>query len=376
VQEPDPARPAPATAALSASLLERLGGQPMGLGDLDAIRLLLRGNSVIDWHRVHFQTRADVDRFLRLHLLDLRNAEDRARLQHVHREAVNYLIQHLGLQFPPELIDPDDVRDIFVLASQTGGFRRKQIHACVILKLMHVISHMDAAELRFQTSLSESAILELAEQRIVRAAARMREAGFPIAAFYGSRKTRNSIITKLLAKKENTAVTIFDKLRFRIVTEERAEVVPALGWLIRELVPFNFVIPGQSHNSLVPLEALLTATAPPARATDLHSVDAEGEAGLDSNPFSGDSFRIINFIIDLPVRVPDAVHPAGAAGQLLGRTVLALVEFQVLDRETARCNEEGQNAHHFYKDRQRAIVETRLRKGGRHKPGRVHPAAG
>jgi uncharacterized protein (TIGR04552 family) len=204
----------------------------------------------------------------------------------------------------------------------------------------------------------------------------MREAGFPIAAFYGSRKTRNSIITKLLAKKENTAVTIFDKLRFRIVTEERAEVVPALGWLIRELVPFNFVIPGQSHNSLVPLEALLTATAPPARATDLHSVDAEGEAGLDSNPFSGDSFRIINFIIDLPVRVPDAVHPAGAAGQLLGRTVLALVEFQVLDRETARCNEEGQNAHHFYKDRQRAIVETRLRKGGRHKPGRVHPATG
>ncbi len=376
MQEPDPARPAPATAALSASLLERLGGQPMGLGDLDAIRLLLRGNSVIDWHRVHFHSRADVDRFLRLHLLDLRNAEDRARLQHVHREAVNYLIQHLGLQFPPELIDPDDVRDIFVLASQTGGFRRKQIHACVILKLMHVISHMDAAELRFQTSLSESAILELAEQRIVRAAARMREAGFPIAAFYGSRKTRNSIITKLLAKKENTAVTIFDKLRFRIVTEERAEVVPALGWLIRELVPFNFVIPGQSHNSLVPLEALLTATAPPARATDLHSVDAEGEAGLDSNPFSGDSFRIINFIIDLPVRVPDAVHPAGAAGQLLGRTVLALVEFQVLDRETARCNEEGQNAHHFYKDRQRAIVETRLRKGGRHKPGRVHPAAG
>jgi uncharacterized protein (TIGR04552 family) len=376
VQEPDPARPAPATAALSASLLERLGGQPMGLGDLDAIRLLLRGNSVIDWHRVHFHSRAEVDRFLRLHLLDLRNPEDRARLQHVHREAVNYLIQHLGLQFPPELIDPDDVRDIFVLASQTGGFRRKQIHACVILKLMHVISHMDAAELRFQTSLSESAILELAEQRIVRAAARMREAGFPIAAFYGSRKTRNSIITKLLAKKENTAVTIFDKLRFRIVTEERAEVVPALGWLIRELVPFNFVIPGQSHNSLVPLEALLSATNPPARATDLHSVDAEREAGLDSNPFSGDSFRIINFIIDLPVRVPDAVHPAGAAGQLLGRTVLALVEFQVLDRETARCNEEGQNAHHFYKDRQRAIVETRLRKGGRHKPGRVTPAVG
>lgn len=369
MQQPDLASPAAPT-TLGASLLQRLGGQPLGVADLDAIRLLLRGNSVIDWHRVHFAVREDVDRFLRLHLLDLRQAEDRARLAHVHRDAVTYLMQHLGLQFPPELIDPDDVRDIFLLASQTGGFRRKQIHACVILKLMHVISHMDAAELRFQTSLSESAILELAEQRILDAAARMRASGFPIADFYGSRKTRNSIITKLLAKKENTAVTIFDKLRFRIVTEERDQVIPALGWLIRELVPFNFVIPGQSHNSLIPLQGLLSAGATPLRPEDLHRPDGDDVDGLDTNPFSGDSFQIVNFITDMPVRVPEAVHPAGVEGPLLGRTVLALVEFQVLDRETARSNEEGQNAHHFYKERQRAIVETRLRKGGRHRNSR------
>ena len=353
------------SASIHSSLLQRLGGRALALGDLDAIRLLLRGNSIIDWHRVHFHDRSDVDHFLKLHLLDMTVPEDRLRLQHVHREAVNYLIQHLGLQFPPELIEPADVRDIFLLASQTGGFRRKQIHACVILKLMHVVSHMDAAELRFQTSLSESAILELAEQRIVQAAERMRAAGFPLAAFYGSRKTRNSIITKLLAKKENTAVTIFDKLRFRIVTEEREQVVSALAWLIREIVPFNFVIPGQSHNNLVNLELMREAGAFGELQGELQNI-GEGPS-IDANPASGDNFQIINFIIDLPVRVPDNVHPAGNAGQLLGRSVLALVEFQVLDRETARANEEGQNAHHFYKERQRAVVETRLRKGGRHR---------
>ena len=44
-----------------------------------------------------------------------------------------------------------------------------------------------------------------------------------------------------------------------------------------------------------------------------------------------------------------------------------MVEFQVIDRQTAQANEEGENAHRLYKDRQREIVEARLRKGGRRK---------
>ena len=51
-------------------LLTALSGEPLSLGDVDAVRLLLKGNSVIDWNRAHFGTRDDVDRFLRLHLLD------------------------------------------------------------------------------------------------------------------------------------------------------------------------------------------------------------------------------------------------------------------------------------------------------------------
>jgi uncharacterized protein (TIGR04552 family) len=43
------------------------------------------------------------------------------------------------------------------------------------------------------------------------------------------------------------------------------------------------------------------------------------------------------------------------------------VEFQVLDQATARSNEEGENAHELYKERQRAIVDKRLKRGGRWK---------
>ena len=40
------------------------------IGDLTAIRNLLRGGSVIDWHRLYFTERDEVDRFLRVNEMD------------------------------------------------------------------------------------------------------------------------------------------------------------------------------------------------------------------------------------------------------------------------------------------------------------------
>jgi uncharacterized protein (TIGR04552 family) len=351
---------------LSASLAAHLNERPLDLADIEAVRLVLQGSSVIDWHRMHFKTRSQVDRFLGHHMLDWKDAEDRRRVNYVHGEAVNYLEEHLKLQFPTELREPEDVRDLLIIASETGGFRRRQIMACVILKLMHVINHMEAAELRFQTPLSEADLMDLAERRIVAAADRMRGEDFPLVAFYGSRKSRNSIITKLLSKKENTAATIFDKLRFRIVTEKQEHIIPAIAWLTRELFPFNYVIPGQSQNNLVDLAGHIEASAQESELGDLQALrTGPDNQAPEINPFSGGSYRMVNFIVDFPVRVDHLMNVR--YGALLGRTVFVLVEFQVLDRETARANEEGENAHRLYKDRQRAIVGRRLKKGVRRK---------
>jgi len=332
---------------------------------LEVVRLILRGNSVIDWHRSNFHDLESVDRFLRLHMLDPNDPEDNRRLRFVYGESVNYLQEHLGLHFPDDLKDPEDIREVFLIASQTGGFRRRQIQACVILKLMHVINHLEAAELKHQTPLSEADLLDLAERRIVAAADQMRKEGFPLVAFYGSRKTRNSIITKLIAKKENTAVTIFDKLRFRIVTEEPEQILPAIAWLKHNLFPFNYVIPGQSHNNLVEMAEILKRPEYLGLEQMLQGGDEGEDINPEENPFSGEDYRMVNFIVDFPVRVDHLVNVR--YGSLLGRTVFVLVEFQVLDRETAKLNEEGDNAHHLYKERQRAIVSARLKKGGRWK---------
>ncbi|MBM76118.1 MAG: TIGR04552 family protein [Proteobacteria bacterium] len=349
---------------LHASLIEALGGD-IGLSDLEAVRLLLRGSSVIDWNRANFRSYEEVDRFFSLHQFFLEDSDDLQRIYGLHRSAVTYLEEHLGLRFPKELRHPEDVRELFLLASIKQGFSRFQILACVILKLMHVLHHLDAAELRFQIPLSEAALLDETAKHIEKAAARMKESGLAINSFYGNRKSRNSIITKLLAKRENIAATVFDKLRFRIITERKEDILPSLVWLSRELFPFNYVIPNQSSNTLMSFQQMIETDDFLGLRSVLTSNGVYVKEELteeQKNSFSGKSYKIINFIVDLPIRID---HLVDLEDNSLGKVVFVMVEFQVLDLETAQHNEEGENAHIFYKSRQLKQVKARLRMGGR-----------
>jgi len=332
------------------------------LQDAESVRLLLTGESVIDWQRLALHDLDAVDRFLSCHGLHVDEPEDRERLRYVFNEAVSYLEEHLHLRFPQELRDPDDVRRVFLWASQFGGFRRTQILSCVILKLMHVIHHMEAADLKFKTAISEEQLLELAQRSLLQTANEMQESGLNVLAFYGNRKSRSAVITKLLAKRESVAATIFDKLRFRIVVETEDDLLPALAWLTRHAFPFNYIIPDQSHNNLLPLadiERRLRAQDRPAYQTIDHDDEDEGPR----NEFSGATYRTINWIIDYPVRIPASTP--GVFSFELGRVVFVMVEFQLIDEATARRNEEGENAHALYKARQHRVVASRLKRGTR-----------
>jgi uncharacterized protein (TIGR04552 family) len=331
--------------------LPRLGPQ-----DRDAVLLALHGGSVVDWHGLSFRSYEEVNQFLKLWLCDpSEHAWARERLQYVYNQAVNYLEEHLGLTFRPEVRRPRDVRDAFLRASMRERFSRDRIQYCAVLKLVHVINHLEMQELRSQSAFREIDLIELANEKVLAAAERMR-AALPLRAFYGNRKTRPSVITKLLAKRESTAATVFDKLRFRIVTETRDEIVPALAWLFRNLVPFPAVIPGESVNSL------LNAAELEALAGDHSEVLAALRGAKQAvNPHSGAVYQVVNFIVDLPVRVYDipGVH-APSRRALLGEAVPVLVEFQVVDAASEERNEEGESAHDAYKRRQRVRVCERL----------------
>lgn len=351
---------------VNASILNALSGA-LSLSDLETVRLILHGNSIIDWNRANFRTLEEAQRFIELHHFSFSNPNDVRRLRYLRDSSITYLEDQFQLRFPDDIKYAQDIRSIFLMASQTGGFRRRQILCCAVLKLMHVLQHLDAAELRHQIPLAEADLLEIAAQKIDRVGRKIMQSGLPIISFYGSRKARNSIITKLLAKSENIAATVFDKLRYRIVTEHPQDIVPTLVWLSHHLFPFNYVIPGESHNNLASLKNMAKKSIYAELLSSLESngIEQEIEQEQDENSFSGSNYRIINFIVDVPVRIDHVIQ--SAQYRTLGHVLYVMVEFQILDKETAIQNEEGDSAHRLYKQRQLDQVRIRLRKGGRNK---------
>ena len=138
----------------------------------------------------------------------------------------------------------DRGRQLELLASGVGDPRLRRI-ACLVLKVMHVVHHVEARGLLHRAKVSEDELCQLVTQRVDSAIDQLRREGLPVTSAAGSVKTRHSVITKLLAKKETLAAQVYDRVRYRVVTSDRAHVLPVLVRLCDLLIPFNFVVPGQ-----------------------------------------------------------------------------------------------------------------------------------
>jgi len=131
-----------------------------------------------------------------------------------------------------------------------------------------------------------------------------------------------------------------------------------LATLTRQLIPFNYVVPGESLNLLLDLGELV-------RAQVLADPEARARAGerppppAPLNEFSGPNYRIINFVADLPLRT-DRLLPRGEIPPDLSHVVFVLTEFQIADKATAQQNESGASSHEAYKARQHERVRMRL----------------
>lgn len=338
----------------------------MGLGELEQLRLLLRGGSVIDWRRLDFTSAEEVGDFIRLNLFDLEDSRDERRVRAILAQAVEYLRTAFGYKVAAPVAEPEDVRDLFLLASGALEPRKYRRIACVVLKVMHVIHHLEARELLFRTPIREADLAERVHRRIMGEAERMKALGLPVVEFAGSVKSRSSLVTKLLAKKDSVAAQVFDRVRYRVITETTDQIAPVVFHLAQHLFPFNYAVPGQTQNSLVRFGDLIARHPEGAAlATQLQlPPDLEKrDPAAPRNEFSGKGFRVLNFVVDLPVRIDDLLPPLDPMADELGRIVFSLVEFQVVDRETARANEAGESSHERYKRRQLQRVLRRLSRG-------------
>jgi uncharacterized protein (TIGR04552 family) len=356
------------------SLAETRLGQA-SLADLEAVRLLLRGGSVVDWHRLDLRDHEEVDRFLRVNEFDPLSERDVERLEQLRGDAIDYLQRSFNFRIPDEIAERCSIRDLFLYASKRT---RRQSYACMVLKTMHIIHHLAGRELLFRLPISDDEIFHLVEKKVVRLVEEVRAAGHPIVQFEWSRKPHDSLITKLLAKKSTLAANVYDKLRFRLVTRSAEDILPALVELTHRLIPFNYVVPGESVNDLIKFRREVEAV--PALAPLVSQLQDDGhheekiEALPRANEFSGPGYRIINFVADLPVRIDDFICRIGDPGYRdLGFVVFVLTEFQVVDAKTAHENETGENSHDRYKERQIGQVKSRLLRGMQDRPTTDEP---
>jgi uncharacterized protein (TIGR04552 family) len=336
-----------------------------GIAELTAVRHLLRGDSVIDWHRLYFTDRQQVDRFLRVNEFDPANPEDIARLEVLREQAVEYLERYLGFRVAEDVAARVPARDLLLVASQKG---KRRTQACVVLKVMHVLQHLAGGELATRLSVSADQIFQIVEDKVLRTVEEMKSAGCQIVEFEWSRKEQDSLITKLLAKRDNIAAHVYDKLRFRMITRTEEEIVFVLRELVQRLVPFNYVVPTESQNDIVDLHAFIERD-PYLRShlpdlLDLSKVAADKRIPL-VNEFSGPSYRVVNFVADLPVRIDKhlGLSPDDPLFADTGGVVFVLTEFQIVDMRTSQSNELGENSHERYKERQVMRVRARLMHG-------------
>lgn len=358
---------------VTASMEGLLPVDRFGVRELEEMRLILRGESVVDWRRLSFRGRDEVDAFIRLCLFRPDHPADEARLREILAEAVDYLRKEFRYRVTGVVARPAEIHDLFLIASGVGEHKKWRRIACIVLKVMHTIFHTDSREMLFRTPISSAEFAGLIDRRVQAVAAQLQAIGAPIVDFTGNMKTRESMITKLLAKRETVAAQIFDKVRYRIVTRGEADILPVLHFLTTHLFPFNFVVPAQTQNSLVSLTKLIEQTPSlTEHAARMQShLEEEGGAFFERrrrhavNEFSGKGYRVLNLIADVPVRLDEHLCMIEGARRIPARPEIAFapVEFQIIDEATARANEEGENSHERYKRRQNIRVLRRLSKG-------------
>ena len=336
------------------------------LFDLDIVRLSLTHENILEWNRLNLSD-DDAEKLCRNHCIDLNNPSDIALIERIRDESIAYLQEEFAFPMPGP-IRKASLLELFHIASN-ARIRHRQFCACTLLKAMHIINHFDANEARQALKVTDQQLFQKAEARIYQTISHMMADQLPVVEFMGGRKQRASMVTKLLSKSDPLAAQLFDKIRFRVVTATKEDVLPAINFLSRNLFPFNYILPGESKNTLFSfseyakrhprLRELSSRSNGAARPDDTHRTRAE-------NVHSSPQYQVVHWVADMPVRIYDYKNAYVTDGvNPVPRPIIYIrTEIQILDRQTHRMNEGGEAAHIRYKERQKSSVLEKLKVRG------------
>lgn len=362
----------------------------------------------------------EVKDFLQSYGYDQADPVLKAELFGIFQEAIQFIRRYFlkegnpeGLDFsiPNSLFTITDINELFLMAA--GGVPSKSFEDCLwaalVLKVMHTIVHADKDLRTNYFSLIQQQIFDRFYRHLNRDSAgklflqsSRENESIPLIDFQTkSKKSRDSIIIKLLHKAENVAEELFDRIGVRFVTHNKLDILRVIRFLHNNnIILGQNIKPSRSINSLLDLENVRSKYKTILRncirttMTEEEFVQAmEHELSVgphkdskreDSNQHSSPEYRSIQFTCRQMIQYKNPFMKDFAAVRHLAKEadpnnelvkkVLALdpsnlardirffypFEVQILDAETHKKNTEGEASHQDYKKAQLKTAMNRL----------------
>jgi uncharacterized protein (TIGR04562 family) len=385
----------------------------------DVLDVIISGKSTID-SPTAFQVlnMEEANLFIQSYGYDLENPIEKAEILGNYHEALNFIRKNflhpenpdgLRLEIPRKILELTDVRELFLMVSLNypGQNADTQGHAlrnwaCSLLKVMHTIAHIDK-DVRtpyfadIQTQIFDrfyKLIHRDPEGQLYLGEKDDDPARVNLVAFETKpKKSRDSIILKLLHKPENVAEDIFDRVGIRFITPSLLDALRVVKYLKDKMVimPPN-IKPSRSRNTLIQIDdfrAKLADLLPRADRQEISEKDllVQLENAVHpptvnpDNPHSSEFYRAIQFTCRQLIKLQNPLYvdlkelknsvKAKPIDDDLLKTIDRInlkhiqreirffypFEVQVVDKLSSEENERGRSAHSQYK---RAQVITAL----------------
>lgn len=381
--------------------------------------VLIGGESVVDARQVFdgdFRSPESIDLFLEAYGFDLEDPIETAELQGHLAESIRFIRQKFlrpgnpsgyEAEIPKKIIETRDVRELFAILGREDRKSELGAWACSILKVMHVLSHMDRDVRNYYFGDIQTQILDRFYRSIHRDDQGRLYLGrsdadpfrVDLVAFeVKPKKTRESLLVKLLQKAESVAEEVFDRIGIRLITKNKVDAVRAVHFLeANRIVVAANIKPSRSRNTLVDQHAFRDQLGAAQEKQDwslLSQVPSPPVKDAD-NRFSSEHYRSIQFtgrqLIKVRNPIVDQVREVkslarkiaategegpgtnplleSAIDRLDAKQVPRMVRFffpfevQIVDEVSHLENEKGRSAHAEYKSAQLQVAMHRVLRG-------------
>ncbi len=210
----------------------------------ELFNVVLSNKSFLDIKMLDIESYEDAYDYVKNYGFDLEDPNQREQAFNILAEAKQFIQSYLledpegkepSMIIPPNILFEDDIRNFLVMASnRERGLTQRW--ACAVLRVVHTITHVenDLAKYFFQgikkqifsrfmdhlkVDSSGSYLLGRGKNAITLRLFEMK-----------SEKTRESLIMKLLHKKENVSADVFDRVGVRIVTNDKLDAILVLKY--------------------------------------------------------------------------------------------------------------------------------------------------